>query len=229
VIFYTTDGWTPTRSSTRYLGPIAIGRTTTVQAIALVPNCSISRVATATYSLTGAPQLPSAAEVLSTLPTAQGTLALRSDVQIPLVFASPVDSRTAQVGDSIALTLAQDLKIGDSLFASKGAPATGKVILVDRSRFADLPGEVQFQVDSLNVNGTNIPVHAVDALLAPHIASPSTPLIGGLATAGLSLFFMRGKDARIPAGALLTATMNAGTLLPFPQNSAATNTGPGTR
>jgi hypothetical protein len=229
VIFYTTDGWTPTSNSTRYLAPITIDRTTTVQAIALVHNCSISRVATATYSLPAAPTSPSAVELLPTRPTAQGTLALRSDARIPLVFSSPVDSRTAQVGDSIALTLTQDLKIGATLFASKGSSATGKVILIDRSRFADLPGEIQFQVDSLNVNGTNIPVHAVDALLAPHIASAPTTVIGGLATAGLSLFFMRGKDARIPAGAQLTATMTAGTLLLFPQNSPATNTDPSRR
>ena len=229
VIFYTTDGWTPTSNSTRYMGPLAVDRTTTVEAIAVVPNCSISKVATATYELPSASQPPPDAELLPVLPDGHGALALRSDAQIPLVFASPVDSRTARVGDEIALTLAEDLKIGNRLFAPKGTPATGKVIQVDRSGVADAPGEIQFQVDSLNVNGAKIPLHGVDALAAPYGAKPSTLAIGAATTGGLSLLFVHGKDARIPAGAALKATIPAGTLLPSANNLSAANGSPGTR
>jgi hypothetical protein len=229
IIFYTTDGWTPTSNSTRYLGPISIDKTTTVEAIALVPNCSISKPAMATYTLPAATQLPPIAQLLSVLRSADGTLALRTDAQIPLVFASSIDSRTAHVGDSIALTLAEDLKIGNTLFASKGTPATGKVIQVDRSGVGDLPGEIQFQVDSLNINGAKIPLHAVGALAGPYVARSSTTAIGAVSTAGLSLLFEHGKDARIPAGAPLTATMAAGTLLSTANNLTAANGNPGTR
>jgi hypothetical protein len=229
IIFYTTDGWTPTSSSTRYMGPISIDKTTTVEAIALVPNCSISKVATATYSLPSAAQPLPEAQLLPVQPGAHGTLALSGDAQIPLVFALSVDSRTAKVGDSIALTLAEDLKIGNTLFASRGTPATGKVIQVDRSGVADLPGEIQFQVDSLNVNGMKIPLHAVDALAAPYGAKASTLAIGAATTGGLSLLFVHGKDARIPAGAALTATIAAGTQLSTADNLAAVDVAPGRR
>jgi hypothetical protein len=227
VIFYTTDGWTPTSNSTRYIGPMAIDRSTTVRAIALVPNCSISKLAMATYELPSASQ-PAAFAELPVLPGVHGALALSSDVQIPLAFASPVDSRTAQVGDAIALTLTEDLKIGDTLLASKGIPATGKVIQVDRSGVRDLPGEIQFQVDWLNVNGTRIPLHAVGALAGPYVGRASTTAIG-VSTGGLSLLFVHGKDARIAAGATLTATMAAGTPLPIAENSIVATAEPGAR
>ena len=49
-IYYTTDGSTPTASSTQYTGQFLIGLgTTTVRAIAVAPGWSPSAVASATY------------------------------------------------------------------------------------------------------------------------------------------------------------------------------------
>ncbi len=213
IIFYTTDGWTPTSNSSRYLGPIAVDVTTTLQAIALVPNCSISRVASATYTLPSAPAaLPSAA-TLPVLPAGQGSFTLLADAQIPLVFSTAIDSRTAQVGDPIAFTLPQDLKIGDTIFAPKGTSATGKVIQVDRSGAGDQPGEIEFQVDSFSVNGNAIPLHATNALSGRYAARTSTDVLAALSTAGIAVLFTRGKDVQIPSGTPLTATIAAGTML----------------
>src|SRR5262249_2562070 len=51
VIYYTTDGWTPTTSSIRYTGPINIDSTTNLQAIAIGPDSPRSLVASAVYAL----------------------------------------------------------------------------------------------------------------------------------------------------------------------------------
>jgi len=50
VIYYTTDGTTPTTSSTLYMGPLSIDVTQTLGAIALAPGYATSEVATAAYT-----------------------------------------------------------------------------------------------------------------------------------------------------------------------------------
>jgi hypothetical protein len=52
VIYFSTDGSTPTTSSTKYAAPITVSRTgTVVQAIAVAPGYTNSAIATATYTL----------------------------------------------------------------------------------------------------------------------------------------------------------------------------------
>jgi hypothetical protein len=49
--YYTTDGTTPSTSSTQYTGPIAVGSTETLQAIAVAPGAANSGVASAAYTI----------------------------------------------------------------------------------------------------------------------------------------------------------------------------------
>jgi len=51
VIYYTTNGSTPTKASTVYSGPIPIPSTTTLQAIAIYPGGPPSAVSSATYTI----------------------------------------------------------------------------------------------------------------------------------------------------------------------------------
>lgn len=48
-IYYTTDGSTPSASSTQYTGPISVGSSETLKAIAIAPNFPDSNIASVTY------------------------------------------------------------------------------------------------------------------------------------------------------------------------------------
>lgn len=214
VIYYTTNGWTPTTASRRYAGPITIGSTTTLQAIAVAPNCSSSVVAAATYKFPGSPAAP-APVALPTTPVSGGSYQIALNVAVPLVFTAPVSSETAQVGDAVSLQLAEDLKAGNVVLAPKGTPATGKVIQVDHPAMGGLPGEISFRVESLTLHGTVVPLHALRTLAgksAVHKARGLAPIPG----IGFVAAFMHGQDAQIAAGTPVMATLKAGTVLPAP-------------
>lgn len=65
-IYYTTDGTTPTTSSTKYSGPIAVTSTTTLEAIAVAQGYSQSAIATGTYMLTPPGSGPTVSVVVTT-------------------------------------------------------------------------------------------------------------------------------------------------------------------
>lgn len=76
VIYYTTDGSTPTASSTQYTGGITVSTSETIQAIAIAANYLNSNVASATYTL----NLPTVAT--PTFPLAPGTYSASQSVTI---------------------------------------------------------------------------------------------------------------------------------------------------
>ena len=214
VIYYTTDGWTPTAGSKRYTGPITIDSTTTLSAIAIVPGPYFGRsmVVSAQYTIAGTQAGP--AKSLTQEPAApqnvKGSAILRQGTPVHLVFSTGVSSKTADVGDKIQLTLAEDITAGDMVLVAKGAPAVATVTEADKTGAGGMPGNIVFQVESLDAHGTIVKLSgtaAKEGQPKPPNAAVLVPVVG------VFTLFRHGKDAEIKPGTPVTAYVDADTSL----------------
>ena len=217
VIYYTTDGWTPTQDSPRYMGPITVDSTTTLQAIAVVPYFARSYVAKAEYKFPAPAPVPARASEVPSAPSNAGAapspdkLVLVQNTPVHLAFAADVSSKTASVGDKIPLILAEDLMVDDVVLVKQGTPASGRIIQVDKTGLAGQPGDLTFQADSLDVNGTSVKLRGTVFLegdAKPPNAEVLIPVVGG------AFLLKRGQDAQIKKGATLIAYVDGDTSLP---------------
>jgi type II secretory pathway pseudopilin PulG len=227
IIYYTTDGWTPTAASNRYLGPITINTTTTLQAIAIAPYSAVygrslvvsgqytinapATEASATAATSSAPPNPPATPEAVPKILPDGRIILPQGTPVPLVFGADVNSKTAEVGDLIPLTLSEDLKLGNVTVARKRSAAVGLIIQVDHNGIGGAPGDITFQVNSLTVNGSVIQLRGF-ATKEGEAKPPGAARL--IPYAGAFTVLKHGTNAEITAGTPFTAYVNEDTPLP---------------
>jgi hypothetical protein len=204
VIYYTTDGWTPTTASTRYTGPIEIDRDTAIQAIAIAPNMAKSFVARAEFQVAGGK--PEAVPPVTT----DGVL--RIGTPLRLVTTTAVDSKTAQVGDKLTLKLEQDVMVGDRVAIAKGTTVEATITQADPAGHVGVPGDLVFEVRELVADGIKVPLRGGETLEGPNhykktIGFLFVPVVGvaGLAT--------HGGQAAIQPGMPVTVSVRSDTPL----------------
>lgn len=138
-------------------------------------------------------------------------LLLARGTPVAFLFASDVSSKTADMGDKISLTLAGDLKVGDTVVVKKGALATPTVTEVDKTGMGGAPGEVFFQVDSFQIGNVAIKMHGAAAKEGQDKVGKAMGLMFvPVVPAGI---FVHGKNAEIKQGASFTAFVEADTWL----------------
>jgi hypothetical protein len=203
VIYYTTDGWTPTSASPRYAGPIAIHATTRLQAIAIEPQKLPSPVTEANYLVNGAsPNLSQEIHV------DQGVLVKGTELRF--VTATKVNSETANIGDNIAILLDQNILSGRKVLAHRGMSADASIAWVERSGHGGKPGMIIFKLNSFTAQGTKVPLTAILTLAAPDIGT-QTRRISDPTIVQVSGPLPPGNPAEILPGMAFTAVVAADT------------------
>ena len=205
VIFYTTDGWTPTEASTRYTGPIPINADTRLQAIAEEPQKLPSSIAEAVYTVNGPPApKPEIAMAMDGI--------LRKGTPLRLLNSADVSSETAQVGGRMVLVLDENVMAGETLVAAKGTQVEATITRVDRAGPAGKPGVLAFQVQSLNAHGILVPLSANLTLAAPDPAGRAQR-ISNASLVHVASAPAPGEEAEIEPGMAVTASVAADTSL----------------
>jgi hypothetical protein len=205
VIYYTTDGWTPTEASIRYTGPITINAFTRLQAFAVEPNKLPSSIVEANYAVQGPQALqPKAALAIDGV--------LLKGTPLRLITGALVSSETAQPGDPILLLLDENVLAGDALVARKGSRVKATITSVDQAGQGGKPGVLTFQVQALEAHGVTIPLSASVTLAAPDLAAQSQR-IADPSQVHIAGALPRGEEAQIEPGMPLIATVGADTPL----------------
>ena len=188
-LYYTTNGWTPTTESAKYTGPITINSSTHLEVIAVGPNFVRSVVERADYQVPNSP-----APVLDSTVVVKEDGMLRAGTPVRVAFAGKeIDSESAAVGDEITVLLDEEVKLGDTVLAPKGAPVSAVLTFADPAH-GPAPGDLVFEIHSIELAGKRV------------------PLFGGETLEGTK-GVLGGKNARIKSGMTAMAFVAADTLV----------------
>lgn len=121
----------------------------TVSLFALQLSANAQDTAPASVPPTATPA--NANPTMSTPPTAASPerVVLKEGTEVPLVFAADLNSKTAVDDDTVNMTLAEDLKVGDVIVVKKGAPALAAVTNAKKDGMMGKAGELSIRLEYL--------------------------------------------------------------------------------
>src|SRR3984893_1955887 len=123
-------------------------------ALCFVLTLFVLRAPTAAQEQSPAPAPVPVAAASSTPPTDAVAppvtpLVLNEGTDVPLVFAAAISSKTSVDDDTVNLTLAEDLKVGDVVVVKKGAPAVATVTNAKKAGMLGRGGELSIRLEYL--------------------------------------------------------------------------------
>lgn len=123
--------------------------------------------------------------------------------KVPLILMEDLSSATAQQGDHVSFSVAEDVKVGDALIIAKGSTGVGSVTLAKKKGMLGQGGKLAISIDQVKgVDGQNIRVRATagregDAKIGKTVAVAIL--------AGPFAFMVKGKDITVSKGAAFSA------------------------
>jgi hypothetical protein len=141
---------------------------------------------------------PAAAQALVPAAASEaGLLSLNAGIPIALVVSKEVNSSTNHEGDIFALTVLNDVKIGDTIVIPRGTPAAGEVTWRTGKGAFGKSGKLEFSLRYVDLDGHHIPVSGGYR----QEGEGNTIATGvGIIAVGVFAGFITGKRARVPTG-----------------------------
>ncbi|MFZ3330515.1 MAG: hypothetical protein WA197_07790, partial [Candidatus Acidiferrales bacterium] len=147
---------------------------------------------------------PVAAAAPATPPAAPPSdrVVLKEGTEVPLAFSADLNSKTAVDDDTVSMTLADDLKVGDVVVVRKGAPAVATVTNAHKAGMMGKPGELSIRLEYVKSDDQRL-------RLRGNKGKEGEGKVG--ATVALTVLFgpigliKHGKNVDIPEGTPLTA------------------------
>lgn len=122
---------------------------------------------------------------------------LPEGMTIPLQVRQDVSSKSAHLGDEVALAVAKAIMIGGVPVIAAGSPVTGKVVRVRDNGLLGRSGKLDIQVSKIRAGDTDVPVRGRQNVKGA---------AGTLGAVGAGMVFLplavivRGKDVKLPTG-----------------------------
>jgi hypothetical protein len=122
---------------------------------------------------------------------------LRDGQTVKLKLVSPLSSKTAHVGDPVALELAQDLRVDDVLVVREGASASGEVTNAKKAGMMGKGGDLAMTLNYLKAGDYKIKLRGTKGHEGDSKVGTAVVLTVAFGIVGL---MKHGKNAEIPAG-----------------------------
>ena len=144
-------------------------------------------------------------------PTAPLKIVLKEGTPVSLKFAQKLSSKTAKVGDPVELILDEELLVGQTPVAKKGAKATATVSQAKKAGMAGRGGELNIQLEYLEAGDTRIKLRGMQGRQGDDKTGATVGLVVAF---GLVGFMKHGKQAEVKEGTPLKAYVDHDTEIP---------------
>jgi hypothetical protein len=138
-------------------------------------------------------------------------LTLREGTEVKLKFDETISSKTAALDDPVALTVLEDVRVGDAIVIKTGAHALAYVSNVHKNGMLGKAGELNIRLDSVKAGETKVHLRGTKAREGDGKVGETVVLTVLFGPIGL---IKHGKNIQIAAGTPLTAYVADDTVFP---------------
>jgi hypothetical protein len=173
-------------------------------ALAQQSQSTSAQSSTATSGTSTAPEAtPSKAAEPAADPSAK--VVLKDGTPVNLKTAQTISSKTAVVGDTVELVLDEDLAVGQTVVAKKGAKAVGTISSSKKAGMAGRGGELSLHVEYVKIGDSRVKLRGAQGKEGDNKTGATVGLVLAFGVLG---FMKHGKQAEVKEGTPVKAFLD---------------------